>query len=159
MRRLLFIALVSIYATAAVGTQTGLREYPGASWDTIDAARAGWSIEKLGEARRYFDALPHGSALIVEHGHVIVEWGDPAKRVKLSSVRKSFLSVCTVFTFGRDDWTCRRLWRSWASTINHRSRQSKRAATLRMVLQAESGVYHAYVGGLARRSRGNAAER
>jgi hypothetical protein len=27
-----------------------------------DAGRSGWSIEKLGEARRYFDGLAKGSA-------------------------------------------------------------------------------------------------
>ena len=55
--------------------------------------RSGWSSEKLAEARRYFDGLASGSAVVVERGRVVVEWGDPAKRVKLSSVRKSFVSA------------------------------------------------------------------
>ena len=68
VRRLLFVVLVSIVPTETVKTQSAVSGYPGATWETVDPGRAGWSSEKLKEARRYFDALPDGSALVVEHG-------------------------------------------------------------------------------------------
>jgi hypothetical protein len=42
---------------------------------------------------QFFLALPASSMIVVDRGWVVVEWGDPAKRIKLSSVRKSILSA------------------------------------------------------------------
>jgi hypothetical protein len=64
-----------------------------AIWEKADPQRTGWSTLKLDDAQRYFRTLATASVVIVERGRVVAEWGDPAKRVKLSSVRKSFLSA------------------------------------------------------------------
>ena len=147
--RLLLVALAAIAAATAVSTQQVAAVYPGATWETVDPGRSGWSVEKLSEARQYFDRLASGSALVVEHGRVVVEWGDPAKRVKLSSVRKSFLSALIGIHVraGRLDLskTLAQLGVDDQPPLN----AAEKAATVRMVLQARSGVYHAYVGGLA----------
>ena len=67
--------------------------YPGRHWDTADPATSGWSPAKLDEARAYLATLPPTTLLVVDHDRLVVQWGDPARRVKISSVRKSFLSA------------------------------------------------------------------
>ena len=67
--------------------------YPGRHWDTADPATSGWSPAKLDEARAYLATLPPATVLVVDRGRLVVQWGDPARRVKISSVRKSFLSA------------------------------------------------------------------
>src|SRR6202790_4040731 len=65
--------------------------FPKSRWENASPSEVGWSPQKLEEARQFFQALPTSSMIVVDRGRVIVEWGDPAKRIKLSSVRKSFL--------------------------------------------------------------------
>ena len=144
MNRGFWIALIISTSLPMTRAQTPAAIYPGAAWDKADAV--GMVGEKLAEARRYFDSLAAGSAVVVERGRVVVEWGDPAKRVKLSSVRKSFLSALygihvragrldlskTLAQLGIDD-------QPPLTTV-------EKTATLRMVLQARSGVYHPYMG-------------
>jgi CubicO group peptidase (beta-lactamase class C family) len=121
--------------------------FPKSPWENASPNEVGWSPQKLEEARQFFQALPASSMIVVDRGRVIVEWGDPAKRIKLSSVRKSILSalygnyVCA----GRIDLN---------ATIEQLGlvddpplTEEERHATLRMLLQSRSGVYHSFVGG------------
>ena len=147
-RGLLIVLLLWPVSVPIAWAQSRAAVYPGAAWEKADTTRSGWSKEKLAEARRYFDGLAKGSAFVVEHGRVIAEWGDPARRVKLSSVRKSFLSALYGIHVraGRLDLT-----KTLAQLgIDDRPplTEAEKMATLRMVLQARSGVYHPYVGGL-----------
>jgi CubicO group peptidase (beta-lactamase class C family) len=116
--------------------------FPKSTWENASPNEVGWSPQKLEEARRFFRALPASSMIVVDRGRVVVEWGDPAKRIKLSSVRKSILSalygnyVCA----GRIDLN---------ATIEQLGRcpplaEEERHATLRMLLQSRSGVYHSF---------------
>ena len=147
-RRYSALAVASTMAMAAVSAQNRPSAYPGASWQRVDASSLGWSTTKLTEARRYFETLAEGSALVVEHGRVVAEWGDPARRVKLSSVRKSFLSALYGIHVraGRLDLT-KTLADVGIDDVPALTAQ-ERSAPLRTVLQSRSGIYHAYVGGL-----------
>jgi hypothetical protein len=62
---------------------------PKGTWENAGPSEVGWSLQKLEEARQFFLALPASSMIVVDRGWVVVEWGDPAKRIKLSSVRKA----------------------------------------------------------------------
>jgi hypothetical protein len=66
---------------------------PKGTWENASPSEVGWSLQKLEEARQFFLALPASSMIVVDRGWVVVECGDPAKRIKLSSVRKSILSA------------------------------------------------------------------
>ena len=147
-RGLLIVLLLCAGTVSLAREQSPATVYPGAAWEKADAGRSGWSNEKLAEARRYFGGLAKGSAFVVEHGRVIAEWGDPAKRVKLSSVRKSFLSALYGIHVraGRLDLT--QTLAQLGIDDQPPLTAMEKAATLRMVLQARSGVYHPYVGGL-----------
>ena len=121
--------------------------YPGATWQKADPQEFGWSIQKLEDARQYLQAVPAGSVMVVDRGRVVAEWGDPAKRVKLSSARKSFLSALygIYVQEGRLDMT--KTLEQLGIDDDPPLTSAERQATLRMVLQARSGVYHAFVGG------------
>lgn len=107
----------------------------------------GWSPQKLEDARQFFQRLPAASIIVIDRGRAIIEWGDPARRVKLSSVRKSILSALfgphvqdgrfdlekTIEQLGIDD--------------DPPLSEGEKHATLRMLLQARSGIYHSFVAG------------
>src|ERR1700676_2202071 len=82
-------------ASAQPTTQVKMADFvfPKSTWENASPNEVGWSPQKLEEARQFFQALPASSMIVVDRGRVIVEWGDPAKRIKLSSVRKSILSA------------------------------------------------------------------
>jgi CubicO group peptidase (beta-lactamase class C family) len=144
-----FLMVLVIWTALAVArAQTPAPIYPAAAWEKADATRSGWSSEKLAEARRYFDGLASGSAIVVERGRVVVEWGDPAKRVKLSSVRKSFLSARYGIHVRAGRLDLSKTMAQLGTDDQPPLTAVKKTATLRMVLQARSGVYHPYVGGL-----------
>lgn len=121
--------------------------YPGVTWDRANARSLGWSIEKLKEACRLSEDMMPTAVMIVQGGRVIYEWGDVSKRVKVSSVRKSFLSALygiyvqegvidldkTLYQVGIDD----------VPPLSPTEKQ----ATIRMLLQSRSGVYYSFVGG------------
>lgn len=121
--------------------------FPGAQWEAVNPTDWGWSIDGLAETNRFFDTLPPASMVVVDRGRLVVAWGDSARRVKLSSVRKSLLSALygTPVRDGRinlDD------------TLEHLGidddpplTQPEKQASLRMLFESRSGVYHSYVGG------------
>jgi len=142
MRRFACVLLLC----ACSGAQPGA-VYPGRHWEAAEPAKFGWSAAKLEEARAYLATLPPASVLVVDRGRLIAQWSDPGKRVKISSVRKSFLSALygiyvqegridldkTLAELGIDD--------------DPPLTASEKKATVRMLLQSRSGVYHGYAAG------------
>lgn len=147
-----FYAAVLVFALSTVvtsenGAQSSQVIFPGATWRKASPEQLGWSPAKLEDAHKYFETLPAGNALVVDRGQIVAEWGDSSQRIKVSSVRKSLLSALygvyvdtkrlnlntTIEQFGIDD--------DPPLTVEEKQ------ATLKMLLQARSGVYHAFVGG------------
>jgi CubicO group peptidase (beta-lactamase class C family) len=91
--------------------------------------------------------LPPATILVVDHGRLVVQWGDPAMRVKISSVRKSFLSALygVYVREGRInlDQRLAQLGIDDQPLLTDVEKQ----ATVRSILQSRSGVYHGYVAG------------
>jgi hypothetical protein len=85
--------LLCVFPSGVADAQNSRSVFPAVEWGKIDPQDAGWSVSKLEEARKYFETLPPASIVVVDRGRVVVEWGDPALRVKLSSIRKSLLSA------------------------------------------------------------------
>lgn len=125
--------------------------------DTEASTLTSFTLESVHE---YWQSLPANSLVIMEDGKVVVQWGDVENRVKLSSVRKSLLSAmygpsvhdgaidihATLDEIGIDDSPD-----SLTST--------EQTATVQMLLQARSGIFHSYIGGtptmLARQPKRN----
>ena len=107
----------------------------------------GWSIQGLAEAYQLFATLPPASMVVIDRGRIVVAWGDSARRVKLSSIRKSLLNALYGTPVHDEqinlDDTLEELGIDDDPPLTQREKQ----ATLRMLLQSRSGVYHSYVGG------------
>lgn len=58
-----------------------------------DPRDAGFSLEKLEKAKRYWDSIQSAACMIVHNGTVVAAWGDIERRFMCHSVRKSLLSA------------------------------------------------------------------
>jgi CubicO group peptidase (beta-lactamase class C family) len=141
------LRLARSQATVSTAFKEAQTIFPGSQWETARPEELGWSIQGLAEVYRFFASLPPSSLIVIDRGRIVVAWGDSARRVKLSSIRKSLLSAL----YGRAvhnglidlDATLGSLRIDDDPPLI----ESEKRATVRMLLQARSGVYHSYVGG------------
>ena len=118
------------------------RTYPGASWEAVSSPeQQGWSAERLGEARDYFDSMGADRFLVVHDGRILVDWGTERK-FYVASIRKSLLNALfgiyvfegliqvndTLGELGIDD----------APPLSERDKQARVVDLLR----SRSGIYH-----------------
>ena len=114
------------------------------TWEQIDdPSTVGWSLEKLNQAYEYSKKIQTESVMIIYQGKVLYYWGDITKKIWTHSCRKSFMSALfgiyvdaglidlnnTMKDLGIDD-------------INPSLSDQEKQATVKMLLQARSGVYH-----------------
>jgi CubicO group peptidase (beta-lactamase class C family) len=136
-------ALLASLALAGESRQV----YPAAHWATVDPVKLGWSTERLETARKYAATLPPANVVVVDHGQLVAEWGDPSQRIKISSMRKSLLSALYgIYAPGNHldlDATLAQLGIDDDPPLTDTEKQ----ATVRMLLEARSGIYHGYVAG------------
>ena len=72
----------------------GTDRYPRQTWLEYETPEeAGWSSEKLQEAREYFETINSAAVMVVHDGAVLAAWGDVERRYMCHSVRKSLLSA------------------------------------------------------------------
>jgi len=67
--------------------------FPGAHWEHVDPAKAGWSVAKLKAAEDCARTIDSAAVLVVQDGNVIATFGDGDKKLHIHSVRKSFMSA------------------------------------------------------------------
>ena len=121
--------------------------YPGKSWGKADPSTLGWSNEGLAAAKAYFNHLPPASVVVIDHGREIAEWGDAGKRIKISSMRKSLLSALYGIYAPGSHLSLDSSLEEVGIDDDPPLTPDERRATLRMLLEARSGVYHGYVAG------------
>ena len=97
-RRLLVTAALVIFAASvAPGEERSnaiAENFPEAAFETTTPEAAGWSAEKITEARAWSQQFaPTAAVMIIQHGKIVAEWGDTAIKSNLHSVRKSLLSA------------------------------------------------------------------
>jgi CubicO group peptidase (beta-lactamase class C family) len=127
-----------------VGANCQSSTVPGMEWKRLASPeQAGWPAEKLTSLHKYVEEIGSTSAMIVQHGLVVAEWGDAAHRSNLHSCRKSLLNSLigiavaegkinlddTLEKLGIDDKK---------PSLTFEETQ----ATVRDLLEARSGVYH-----------------
>jgi CubicO group peptidase (beta-lactamase class C family) len=130
--------------------------YPSTAFESTTPEDAGWSAEKLAEAKSWSQQIaPSAAVMIVQHGLVVAQWGDVAIKSNLHSVRKSLLSAligiavdehkidlgATIESLGIDDN---------APSLT----PTEKTATVGDLLKVRSGIYHAALyetPGMARR--------
>lgn len=117
--------------------------FPGAAWEKVARPQdAGYSSEKLAQAREYSHGINTAAVVIVSGGHIVDEWGEVERKFKTHSIRKSFLSAL----YGRYvregvidlDKTMADLGIDDVPPLTEEEKQ----ATVRDCLKARSGVYH-----------------
>jgi CubicO group peptidase (beta-lactamase class C family) len=138
---LLFLALLFSLPGRVPAQQASV--FPAKEWAQTAPEAAGWNIERTQQATAYAKDIGATSVLFIQHGAVVVQSGDIASRTELHSCRKSFLSALignavargqihlddTLATLGIDDYS---------PSLTPEEKQ----ATVRMLLQARSGIYH-----------------
>ncbi len=117
--------------------------FPGAEWQRMPTAEAGFSVATLATAYDRAAQLNMTAVMVIHHGVLVSEWGDTTKRTELASVRKSLLSALIGIAVAEKqidlDSTLARL----RIDDNPPSlSDAEKQATVRMLLQARSGVYH-----------------
>src|SRR6266702_3895213 len=142
MRRLLRLAIL---ASLLLGRFAAAQDrFPGAAWDQVPPAQSGWAEAALADVQDWSKQIHSTAFMVVHRGAVVAEWGDTVKRTELASVRKSLLSALigiavsehlinldsTLGELGIDD-------NSPSLT------EVEKGATVRQLLEARSGVYHA----------------
>ena len=100
----IFLAVAVGLPVAAVGQKTSTRaaervervadRFPGENWmQYADVADAGFSPERLAEARRFWERRDSSAFLVLSGGAVVASWGEVDRRFMCHSLRKSFLSA------------------------------------------------------------------
>ena len=143
---ILFVSFCGLITLSALAHSNEFT-YPGETWESANPQELGWSVQKLEDARQYFHTVPAGSVVVVDRGRVVAEWGDSARRVKTSSVRKSFLSALYGIYIPEAHLDIGKTLAQLGIDDDPPLTPAERQATLRMVLQARSGVYRPFVGG------------
>jgi CubicO group peptidase (beta-lactamase class C family) len=62
-------------------------------WRTISPQEAGWLPDRLAVAQRHAEEIESAAVLVVVGGSIVASWGDPARKINVRSIRKSFLSA------------------------------------------------------------------
>ena len=124
---------------AAVAQQA----YPGADWQLVPPAKSGWSEAGLAEAQKRSEQLHATGVMVVHHGALVAEWGDTHKRTELASVRKSLLSALIGIAVAERKISLDGTLASLGIDDNPPPLTDvEKTATVRMLLQARSGIYH-----------------
>lgn len=139
MRRLLLAAAAALLSAAA----TAQTIFPGAEWTHTDPAATGWSPQALQTAATLATQQNATALMVIHHGAIILEQGDTSRRTELASVRKSLLSALIGIEVdaGHIDLETQ-LSRLGIDDNPPALTDTEKTATIRMLLQARSGIYH-----------------
>jgi hypothetical protein len=85
--------------------------------------------------------------VVIDHGREVVEWGDAAQKIKISLMRKSLLSALYGIYTPLNHFDLDASIGSLDIDDDPPLTTEEKQATVRMLLEARSGVYHGYVGG------------
>jgi len=90
IRQISPIIALWVLLAADVGAQ---ERYPAESWMRYAVPEeAGWSSERIAEAKAFADSIGTAAFMLVHDGAVVATFGDYTRRYQLHSVRKSLLS-------------------------------------------------------------------
>jgi CubicO group peptidase (beta-lactamase class C family) len=152
VRRVVFaIALASAFSacstdalrTSALDTYSAQSPFPGAEWSQAAPATQGFSQQGIDEAIAYAKQSGATSGMIVHNGLVVGEWGDVSRKSNLYSARKSLMSALIGIAAARGQMHLDDTLAQLGIDDNEPSLSpSEKQATIRMMLEARSGVYH-----------------
>ena len=142
----MFVRLVmaTLVCLLAVQPLQSADRYPGREWHKLDSPKqAGWSVEKLQEARKVARTLDTAALMIVHQGVVIDEWGQTALPMNCHSMRKSLLSLVYGLHVSKGTISLDKTLADLGINDKEPSlTKTEQAATVGDLLKARSGVYH-----------------
>ena len=139
--RALTLLVAALVLTLPVGAA---RTWPDGAWERIASPQSlGWSHAALQKAEAYARTINTAAVSIVTDGRVLHEWGDPARRYNIHSIRKSFLSALYGVHVAEGTIDLSKTLEELGIDDNEPSLTDvERTATVHMLLKARSGVYH-----------------
>jgi CubicO group peptidase (beta-lactamase class C family) len=142
---LLCLCITFGITAAQAEPSTIVDNFPGAAFETTMPEAAGWSAEKLAEAKSWSQKVgPTSAVMIVQHGRIVAEWGDTAVKSNLHSVRKSLLSALIGIAVDERKIDLNASIGSLGIDDNAPSlTEAEKAATVVDLLKARSGIFHA----------------
>lgn len=117
--------------------------YPGDVWNEPSPASTGWSADRLQVADEVARSLGTDAYLVVHRGVVVHKFGEVTKPMNLASVRKSVLSVLYGIEVDRNRIDLSKTLAELGIDDRGGLSEVEKTATVRELLQARSGVYHA----------------
>jgi CubicO group peptidase (beta-lactamase class C family) len=136
-------AVVFAVALAGAANAATAQVFPGATWETVRPEEAGWSAQGLRQAYEHFQKMGSTALVIVHNGRMVAGWGDIQRRVRVHSVRKSFMSALYGIAIDRGQvdprWTLQQLG---IDDLPPSLTPQEKQATVRDLLMARSGIYH-----------------
>jgi CubicO group peptidase (beta-lactamase class C family) len=137
----IFLAVTALVPPAAYTASES--RFPGATWEHVDPASAGWSPEKLAEAREEFDRSDFAAVLVVDHGRIVASFGDVSQRLPVRSMRKSLLNALIGILIDRGKLRLDATLAELGIDDDEPSLSAaEKSARLRDLLTSRSGVYH-----------------
>lgn len=118
--------------------------FPGATWDSItDPRAAGWSRDWLDSARARLATLPSTGFVAIVGGRILMSYGDLQTVSYLASVRKSILSMLMGNYVRKGTVDLNKSLAQLGMDDHGGLTDSEKQATVKDLLTARSGVYHA----------------
>jgi CubicO group peptidase (beta-lactamase class C family) len=137
-RALIVVALASLFLVGCATAQSR-----GTDLKHVSPAQVGWSEAGLRDAQDWSREIHATAVIVLHHDAVVAEWGDTVKRTELASVRKSLLSALIGIGAGEKKISLDSTLAQLAIDDTSPSLTDvEKQATVRMLLEARSGVYH-----------------
>jgi CubicO group peptidase (beta-lactamase class C family) len=142
--RHLVVVLVLVGALLRFDLANAEDGFPATEWEHAAPSELGWSEPGLAQARAFSDQMRSSAVVVVEHGKVVAEWGDTAKPTELASIRKSLLNALIGIAVSEHRINLDSTLGDLGIDDNPPGlTEVEQGATVRQLLQARSGVYHA----------------
>jgi CubicO group peptidase (beta-lactamase class C family) len=124
---------------------TAMDRYPGKHWLMYKSPEeAGFSSAGLARAKQYWETLDSAAVLVIHDGAVLIAWGDVERRFIVHSVRKSLMSgLYGIHVDAGNIDLDTTLAQLKIDDENPSLNDEEKAATIRDLIRARSGVYHA----------------
>ena len=144
MRRLsVFVLIVLAALSVTAPAQTSSLIFPTKDWTQTTPTAAGWNLQRTQEAAAYTKEIGATAAMFIQHGVIVAQGGDITARTELHSCRKSFLSALIGNAVARNQIHLEDTLATLNIDDNRPSlTPEEKQATVRMLLEARSGVYH-----------------
>jgi N-acyl-D-amino-acid deacylase len=118
--------------------------FPGEEWEVANSPEsAGWSAEKLQAAWKYAESINTAAVLVVQGGRIVDQWGETERPFNCHSMRKSILSALYGIHVAEGTIDLDKTLDELGIDDNEPSLTDvERAATVRDLIKARSGIYH-----------------